>query len=192
MTCVVGLVDNGVVYIGADSLGSNNLSKTVRKDKKVFKMKDTDKGLIGFAGSYRIGQLLMYSTGLIDSRDEPNIDHEYLVTKTIPKVSGILNQGGCEINNSGEKEGGVFLLGYNDKLYSVYSDYQVAESTHDYNAIGSGNLHAMGSLFSTEGLNMTPQERIIKALESAQEFARGVQAPFYIMNTKDNKVEEFQ
>lgn len=192
MTCVVGLVKDGVVYIGADSLGSNNLSKTVRNDKKVFKMKDTNKGVIGFAGSYRIGQLLMYSTGLIDSRDEPNIDHEYLVTKTIPKVSNILNQGGCEINNSGEKEGGVFLLGYNDKLYGVYSDYQVSESSYSYNAIGSGSLHAMGSLFSTEGLNMTPQERIVKALQSAQEFARGVQAPFYILNTKNDEVETYE
>lgn len=96
MTCIVGLVDNGVVYMGADSLGSNYQSKTVRNDKKVFKLKDSDKAVVGFAGSYRIGQLLMYSSGLIDSRDEPNIDHEYLVTKVIPKVSNVLVNGGAE------------------------------------------------------------------------------------------------
>lgn len=39
---------------------------------------------------------------------------------------------------------------------------------------------------------MTPQERIVKALKAAQEFAIGVQAPFYIMNTKDNTVEQFK
>ena len=42
MTCIVGLVHEGVTYIGGDSLGSNGYSKTVRKDKKVFKLKYTN------------------------------------------------------------------------------------------------------------------------------------------------------
>lgn len=176
MTCIVGLVDNGVVYMGADSLGSNGYTKTVRKDKKVFKLKDTDNALLGFTSSYRMGQLLMYASGLIDKRDEPNINHEYLVTEFIPNVIGLLEHGGYSRNNSGEKNGGCFLLAYKDKLYNIQSDYQVGESSLNYDACGSGEDHALGSLHSTEGLDFTPQERIIKALKAAQEFGTGVQA----------------
>lgn len=191
MTCIIGLVENGVVYIGADSLGSNGFTKTVRKDKKVFKLKDTNKALMGFTSSYRMGQLLMYSTGLIDSRDEPNIDHEYLVTKTIPAISKLFSNGGYETSKAGEKIGGVFLLGYDDKLYKIESDYQVGESTFSFDACGSGEFHALGSLHSTQDTDLTPQERIVKALRAAEAFGVGVQAPFYIMNTQDDTVETF-
>lgn len=192
MTCIVALVENGVVYMGADSLGSNGHTKTVRKDKKLFKLKDTDSALLGFTSSYRMGQLLMYASGLIDKRDEPNIDHEYLVTKFIPNIIHLFENGGYNRNHSGEKKGWTFLLAYKDKLYNIQSDYQVGESSLNYDACGSGEDHALGSLHSTEGLDLTPQERIVKALKAAQEFGVGVQAPFYIMNTKDNKVEEFK
>jgi ATP-dependent protease HslVU (ClpYQ) peptidase subunit len=190
MTCIVGLVYEGVTYIGGDSLGSNTYSKTVRADRKVFRLKDSDKAVLGFTTSYRMGQLLMYAKGLIDSRDEPNIDHEYLVTKFIPNIINLFENGGYSRNNSGEKSGGTFLLGYNDKLYTIYNDYQVAESVDGYVACGCGEDFALGSLHSTEGLNLTPEERIHIALKSASKFSTGVQAPYYIINTSNEKTEE--
>lgn len=192
MTCIVGLVHNGVTYIGADSLGSNGYTKTVRTDRKVFKLKDTDNALLGFTSSYRMGQLLMYASGLIDKRDEPDIDHEYLVTKFIPNVIKLFENGGYSRNNSGEKVGGCFLLGYKDKLYNIQSDFQVGESIHKFDACGSGEDFAKGSLHSTEGSELTPQERITKALESAEQFSVGVQRPFYIMNTETDEVVEIK
>lgn len=189
MTCIVGLVHEGITYIGGDSLGSNTYTKTVRQDKKVFKLKDTDNAVLGFTSSYRMGQLLMYASGLIDKRDEPNIDHEYLVTKFIPNVINLFENGGFSRNRSGEKEGGSFLLAYKDSLYSIQSDFQVGQSIKNYDACGSGEEHALGSLYTTESTDLTPQERIFKALEAAQEFGCGVQAPFYIMNTDNNEIE---
>lgn len=189
MTCIVGLVHNGITYIGGDSLGSNGYSKTVRQDKKVFKLVDTDSAVLGYTSSFRMGQLLMYAGGLIDSRDEPDIDHKYLVTKFIPNITQLFENGGYNRNKSGEKEGGTFLLGYKDSLYKISSDYQVGISSLDYDACGCGESYALGSLHSTEGTDLTPQERIFKALEAAQEFSCGVQAPFYILNTSNDKVE---
>lgn len=191
MTCIVGLVHDGITYIGADSLGSNGYSKTVRKDKKVFKLKDTDNALLGYTSSFRMGQLLMYAGGLIDARDEPNIDHEYIVTKFVPNITRLFENGGYGRNNSGEKSGGVFLLGYKDKLYKIDSDYQVGESFDSYEACGSGEYFALGSLATTENAKVTPIERIRLALQTASKFSTGVQAPFYIMNTKDNEIVEF-
>jgi ATP-dependent protease HslVU (ClpYQ) peptidase subunit len=184
MTCIVGLVHNGITYIGGDSLGSNGYSKTVRLDKKVFKLKDSENAILGYTSSFRMGQLLMYAKGLIDSRDEPNIDHEYLVTKFIPNVIRLFEDG--------EKTGGHFLLGYKDKLYKIESVYQVGEPIKQYDACGSGEYFALGSLYTTEGLGLTPEERIHTALLAASEFGEGVQSPFYILNTSDNEITKYE
>lgn len=192
MTCVVGLTHNGITYIGADSLASNSYSKTIRKDKKVFKLKDTNNAILGFTSSYRMGQLLMYANGLIDPRDEPDIDHEYLVTKFIPNVIYLFENGGFGKNNSGEKSGGTFLLGYKDKLFKIESDYQVSESYKNYDACGSGEEFALGSLHTTEGLGMNPVERIHMALQAASEFSVGVQPPFYILNTYNDNIVKLE
>lgn len=192
MTCIIGLTENGITYIGGDSLGSNGYSKVSRRDKKVFKLKDTDNAILGCTSSFRMGQLLMYATNLIDKRDEPNIDHEYIVTKFIPNVIELFEKGGYSRNKSGEKYGGIFLLGYKDKLYKIESDFQICESFDNYDACGSGESFALGSLKSTEGLNLPPVERIRLALQTATKFSVGVEPPYYIINTSNNLVVEFK
>lgn len=187
MTCIVGLKYEGVTYIGADSLGANSWSKIQRKDKKVFRLKDTDKALIGFTSSYRMGQLLMYSEGLIDKRDEPSIDHEYLVTKTVPAIIKQLESGGFVKNDDGQKEGGQFLLAYDNSLYCIHSDFQVEEAIDNYSAVGSGAEVALGSLYATEGVIENPFKRIINALKAASKYSIGVEGPYHILNTK-NKI----
>lgn len=194
MTCIVGFIDSktGVTYLGGDSLGSNGYSGTLRKDKKVFKLKDTSNAIVGYTSSFRMGQLLTYATGLIDKRDEPNIDHEYIVTKFVPKVISLFDNNGYGKNYSGEKEGGIFLLGYKDKLWKIESDYQVGESFDNYDACGCGEYFALGSLKTTENMDLSPIERIHLALQSASKFSVGVLAPFYIINTDNNEVIEFK
>jgi ATP-dependent protease HslVU (ClpYQ) peptidase subunit len=191
MTCIVGLIDNGITYIGGDSCGSNGYSKVIRTDKKVFKLKDTSNAILGYTSSFRMGQLLMYASGLIDKRDEPNINHEYLVTKFIPNIIKLFEDGGYSKNKSGEKTGGNFLFGYKDNLYQIESDFQVGISVDNYDACGCGEDYALGSLKTTEELNMSPIERIHKALQSASKFSVGVSAPFYIINTANGDVIEF-
>ena len=190
MTCIVGLVHNGVTYIGGDSLGSNGYSKTVRKDKKVFKLKGTKETALGYTTSFRMGQLLMYGKDLVNERQ--TVNHEYLVTEFIPAIQKLFEDGGYGTTNSGEKSAGCFLLGHKDKLYKIEPDYQVGESFLSYDTCGCGESHALGSLHSTEGLGLTPEERIRKALQAASEFSVGVAPPFYIINTYDNHVTEYK
>jgi ATP-dependent protease HslVU (ClpYQ) peptidase subunit len=194
LTCVVGFIDKekGVTYIGADSLGSNGYSKTVRNDKKLFKLKDTPEAILGYTSSYRMGQLLMYADNLIDELSIKNdkINHEYLVTRFIPNIITLFEKGGYSRNNSGEKEGGVFLLGYKDSLYKIEADFQVGISSDNYNATGCGEEYALGSLKTTENMDFTPVERIHLALQSASKFSVGVAPPYYIINTRDDSVIE--
>jgi ATP-dependent protease HslVU (ClpYQ) peptidase subunit len=192
MTCIIGLTENGVTWLGADSCGSNGYDKTIRKDRKVFKLKDTPNAIAGYTSSFRMGQLLMYANNLIDKRDEPNINHEYLVKYFVPNIIKLFEDGGYSRNDNGEKSGGVFLLAYKDKLYKIESDYQVGESTKNYNACGCGEEFALGSLLTTEDMNLSPIERIHKALQSASTFSCGVAPPFIIINTENNDVIELK
>ncbi len=57
MTCIVGVVKDGVVYIGGDSAGVSGLRLIKRKDSKVFKRKGF---IIGYTSSFRMGQLLRF------------------------------------------------------------------------------------------------------------------------------------
>ena len=58
MTCIVAIAEKNVVYVGADSLGSNGNKIITRKDTKIFIRKPF---IFGFTSSYRMGQLLRYS-----------------------------------------------------------------------------------------------------------------------------------
>lgn len=193
MTCIVGFVKDGITYIGGDSLGSNGYSGTVNKNRKVFHSKDTDKAIIGYTSTFRMGQLLQYSKGLFDelSINKDNINDEYMITNFIPRLQNLFNNGGIEQNNNGVKSSGEFLLGYKDKLYKVQSDYSILESVDNYDACGCGEDFALGSLKTTENMNLKPEEKIHLALQSASKFSVGVAPPFYIINTKDDTVLEF-
>ena len=55
MTCIVGLIHEDKVYIGADSAGAANGNITIRKDKKVFKVGEF---IFGCTSSFRMIQLI--------------------------------------------------------------------------------------------------------------------------------------
>ena len=79
MTCIVGFTENDITWIGGDSFGSNGYSGQVYKNKKVFKMKDNKNIIAGYTTSFRMGQILQYSTNLFDElvilKNEIDTDH---------------------------------------------------------------------------------------------------------------------
>ena len=178
MTCIVGLVNNGAVYMGADSAGVGGYDLTIRADKKIFK---NNNFLIGYTTSFRMGQLLRYSfqPPLFDK----NLD-EYMVVDFVDAMRECFKKGGFSEKKNEVETGGSFLVGYKDRLFKIESDYQVGESANDYNACGSGQSVALGSLYATQGI--APELRVETALKAAQHFNAGVREPFhYIDNYKE-------
>jgi len=172
MTCIVGLVDKGNVYMGGDGLGvhTGTLEITPRSDTKVFL---NGPFLIGFTTSFYMGQLLKFKF------DPPKQtvgteDLKYMSTDFIDAVKKLFTD-----NNFGKvTEGGHFLVGYQGHLYTIDSDYQVGEAHFGYDACGCGRQFAMGALHVVKG---TPESRIMKALETAATFSGGVGAPFTVL-----------
>ena len=182
MTCIVGLVHEGVVYIGGDSAGVAGLSLTVRADEKVFQ---NGEFLMGFTTSFRMGQLLRYS--LEPPRRHPDDDiHQYMVVGFVNAVRECLKAGGYASKKDDVESAGTFLVGYQGRLFEIESDYQVGIPGDGYAAVGSGQDIARGALFATQG--QEPRQRVLTALQAAERFSAGVRGPFHILPEDEKAV----
>lgn len=175
MTCIVGLVDAGRVYIGGDSAGCSGWDLTVRADTKVFR---NGQFLFGFTDSFRMGQLLRYALHPPE-RGEDETPYGFMVTTFIDAVRDCLAAGGVARKENGVESGGSFLVGYQGRLYCVQSDYQVAQSEDEFASVGCGSQVALGALYANRG--NPAEERIRQALEAAERFSNGVRAPFVVL-----------
>lgn len=174
MTCIVGVQHEGNVYIGGDSAGVSGLDIVSRADKKVFR---NNEYIMGFTSSFRMGQLLHYS---FDPPPAPTKDLErFMVTDFIDAIRECFKDGGWMTTNSGQDEGGTFLVGVHGQLYAIYDDFQIGRSGHKYDAVGCGDSYALGSLHSTAG--QEPVSRVRCALKAAERHSAGVSGPFTIL-----------
>lgn len=182
MTCIVGLLSDGYVTIGADSLGSDGWTGSEVHHPKVFKVGDF---IIGGTTSFRMLDLLEYSLVIPDKRPWADEDMEkFMRTVFVDCIRTCLKNGGFAEKNKEAESGGNFLVGYKDMLWQVQSDYSVL-SHGEYDSVGSGLSVAMGSLFSTAGTKMKAEDRVIKALEAAAHHICSVKGPFTLLNTKE-------
>lgn len=174
MTCIVGLEDKGLVYIGGDSAGISGLSISIRADEKVF---INGPFVMGFTSSFRMGQLLRYK---FDPPNHPNgiDDMRYMVTTFIDSIRKCFFDNG--FGSREDNQGGTFLVGYKGKLYTIEADFQVARATVPYDAVGSGTDLALGAMHATP--KKKPIDRIKGALEAASTFNAGVSAPFLVLS----------
>lgn len=174
MTCIVGLVDNGNVYLGGDSAGVAGLSISIRADEKVFV---NGPFIMGFTTSFRMGQLLRYKfVAPIQQTDQT--DMAYMVTDFIDSLRKTFgNNGFGKLHEKDNNEGGTFLVGYNGVLYTIQEDFQVGVPHLQYDSVGCGSDLALGSLYSSK--DKKPMERLKLALEAATQFNAGVSPPYH-------------
>lgn len=177
MTCIVGLEFNGKVYIGGDSAGVAGYDITVRSDEKVF---ENGEFIMGFTDSFRMGQILRYSFEPPD-HDPRTEDMKYIVTSFIDEIRNVYRDKGFLTKENEAEAGGTFLLGYNQKLYCIDSDFQVGRSFDGYMAVGCGDSYALGSMYATKHIK-DPEKRITLALEAAAHHNAGVRGPYTILS----------
>lgn len=179
MTCVIAIKDKGVVYMGADSAGSNMSTIRTRIDPKIHKVGPF---MFGFTTSFRMGQLLAHSFKTPDRDPRVSVE-KFMATSFIDAVRDCLKAGGWASKTNENESGGTFLVAYEGRVFRIYDDYQVGESALPYEAVGCGTDIAMGSLFTTQGGAMAPAERIDVALRAAEAFSCGVRGPFIQITT---------
>ncbi|MDX1216296.1 hypothetical protein GOL99_12200 [Sinorhizobium medicae] len=181
MTCIVGIVHEGEIFMGGDSAGVGGMSITNRVDEKVFR---NGPYLIGYTSSFRMGQLLRYHLK-VAKRDPDVSAMEHMVTAFIPAVRQCFFEGGY----TWKSEDMEFLVGYEGHLFHIENDFQVGEARTGYDACGCGADIALGALHAMRWSNFSlgkvhPQNQIEMALAAAAEFSAGVRGPWTVMTSK--------
>ena len=173
MTCIVGIVtSDGRVILGADSAGVGGLDLRIRRDAKAFTNGEL---IIGGTTSFRMLQLLQFDLSpppIVEGR-EP---YAYAVRDLVPAIRTTLKNGGWMQSTNGRDEGGCFMVGFRGRLFTIHSDFQVAEATQSYEAVGCGADYAMGAMFARSDAD--PMTRLQAGLNAAAKFSAGVAGPF--------------
>jgi ATP-dependent protease HslVU (ClpYQ) peptidase subunit len=188
MTCIVALEQDGVIYVGADSAGVNvnTLDICSRADEKVFLTEAGDM-IMGFCGSFRIGQLLRYALQVPPQKVGQD-DMAYMVTDFIDAVRTMQkDKGSMKKENELEEHESAFIVGYAGKLYVIEQDFQVGRPHENYAAVGCGQPIAVGAMYATRNTTMSPEDRITLALQAAVEYSAGVRPPFHILKLEPEK-----
>lgn len=167
MTCVVAIKEPTQIIMASDSgsIDTDSMFIMKRADQKMI-IRD-NRFLIGFAGSYSHGQKVL--TNYMPPQNVSMTPSKYMRTDFIDGLKELIDEKTMEAS---------FLIGYSGELFWIQEDFQVAEITYDYMAIGSGYELALGSLFSTEG---STEFRLTTALRASMEFKAGIRPPFHML-----------
>jgi hypothetical protein len=175
--------------MGGDSAGIAGPGElTNRADEKVFYNGDF---LLGFAGSFRLGQVLRhcFEPPRVPPQTHGIALERFMVKTFIDSLRNCLKLAGvASIDNgveSTDSSGSGILVGFRDHLWQIDSDYQVGSSREQLYSIGIGAGPARGAL---KALNLAqpkwaPEKRLHEALQIAEGFSGGVCAPFTILST---------
>lgn len=192
MTCIIGLLEDNKIYIGGDSAASSNYYLRIRKDPKIF-VKETNietKFLVGCSGSVRMNQILRFKFDIPVMNLEKDIKCDplsYMVSSFVSDLRDTFkNEGYAQIKDNVESHDGLFIIGFNNHLFTIYSDFQVEEVIENYTAIGGGQDFALGALRilqeSALCLLFDPLLKIRLALEAAEAFCPSVRSPFNFLS----------
>jgi ATP-dependent protease HslVU (ClpYQ) peptidase subunit len=188
VTCVVGLVHGDTVYMGGDTLASDVVGTHVvgRVDEKVFVSSDF---IMGFCGSYRVGQLLRYAFVPPDVPSRKD-DMAYMVTDFVDALRVVQkDKGSLKKLDDEETHPASILVGWRGNLYAIEEDFDVGRPADDYYAIGAGAYLAFGSLHSTKGLVEDPKQRLLMALEAASAYNAACRGPYTVLSLTAGKTE---
>lgn len=189
MSVVIGLKQNGKVYLAADTMVTYGDSKRYLRNldaQKIWKVDSVDNCIMGGVGYLRNVSLIRYApTSLFPEADilKGNINTGTLINFTAPTIaSTIIEYDNIMGTKSKDETSSIFVIGYKDKLFSIWSDGEV-EEYDNYIAIGSGADAALASLMHSEGEDA--DVRLVKALEAASNISLYVDGPYIAIDTED-------
>lgn len=169
MTCIVGMVSNGQVYIGADRGISNEESIISSARPKVY---ENNGWVFGYAGSVGTGQLLEFINFPKDVKDPYKTLRLHIVEEYRKAIASF--------GNNEEEHCAEILIGYGDKLFEFNTlDWGVVEVRTS--AVGSGNQYALGCLYGY--MYGTPEDRLEMAIRAALHYSPTCIGPIDILST---------
>lgn len=166
MTCIAALVDSkGAAHIASDTLGSNSWTKDCYRAPKIFAR---DGFLFGYAGSYRMGQVLQYKLHIPPAKVGQDLD-TYMHTDFIDSVEQSFKDA------SVDSPRGTFLVVVEQRIFQVQSDLSLLESVDPFDSVGSGEDYARAAMRTMFDLGQTNGKKILtQAIRTAAHYVQSV------------------
>jgi len=183
MTCVCAFVEkNGLkktVHMIGDSCGSADQDRVCRADNKVFFQKRNDL-IMGYSGSYRIGQIARFDLDKLKKRPHGVSLLEWMCGEFVTGLRAALIANGIE----GKEMDGSLMVGIDGQIFTIDQDFHVGQNLYPYAATGAAESYAYGAMRAMHAAGHTPKECLDAAMEAAAEFCGAVMAPFtYLRKT---------
>lgn len=167
MTCIIGLIDNDGVWVGADKSSVSGYTINSTRLAKVFRKQDY---VIAYTSSFRMGQLLQHMIELPSPPEEINVD--FMVREFIEPIRKAFKDYGYSVIENNSETGGSFIVGVKNSLFHVCADYQVNQYNDDFICDGCGRDYALAAM---EALSWhEPETRIRKSIEITAKFCTNV------------------
>lgn len=189
MTCIIGYEEKGKVYMGGDSGAVDDFSTTSTHEEKVYHthcQENESQFLIGYEGSFRMGQVVKYQFHPRKHYKEMD-DMKYLTTIFVDDLIECLDVNNVLTRTFEERiETDRMLLGYKGKLYAIDADFNVLRNRMGFDTIGSGFEIARGAMGAfRENKKMKAEDRIKKSLEIVGNMCNSVCAPYYVKTLEE-------
>lgn len=199
MTCIVGMLKDGAVYMSGDHIGTDGYDVEVQKRSKVFR---NGEFVVGYTSSFRMGQLLEHvwepPKKPKDCKDPATFMVRYVVPSLIKLfeenkfMTTVSESDSSKRSINGQAYGGEFLIGYKNRLFKIQSDFAVLECINGYDAIGAGEDFAKGAFciiqsFIDSGHDLpaaTCLKSVLNAVEHHSALVKVNWDEFKVLNTK--------
>jgi ATP-dependent protease HslVU (ClpYQ) peptidase subunit len=179
MTCIVALKHGDKIFMGADSAAFKDDEVIDRADKKVFRLGEF---LIGFSGSFRVGQIVQWGFNPPKYNSDRSIMH-YMVCDFVDQLRNTLDCRGALLkDDKGDNFDADLVVAFRGNIFTIEADFNVSLKVGDYTSSGSGTPYALGALYILKDLNMSPEEKVRAALLASSNYCPSVREPFNILS----------
>ncbi len=180
MTCIVGMLKDGAVYMTGDHIGTDGYDVEVQCRSKVFRNGDF---IIGYTSSFRMGQILEHMWEPPKKPKECRDVLSYMVKHVVPSIIKVFDDNkfmrvstdsddATKRSVNGQAYGGEFLVGYREHLFKIQSDFAVLECVKPFDSIGAGEDFAKGAfevLYQLNYLYQYDAKTLLKSILSSVE-----------------------
>lgn len=168
MTCIVGLVQKGQVWLASDGQESWGWQK---RDcgSKIVEVEDL---AIAFTGYSAVGHAVENRLTLPDVPEDESKHDKWLYVQVPDAIRRCLKEAGVLGDSDGRIDAGAAaIIGWRGRLCTMDDFLSCRAEVRPYCSLGSGAMVALGSMYSTEG--KAPKARLETAVGAANMWADG-------------------
>lgn len=188
MTTIVGIADGETVWMGCDSAASSyeNCIDIISDTKIIIKPVNGtgDQLMVGMSGTRLVHELVSDMDFALEPTGE-TAERE-LRRFFVPEIVKVLREHNLLEQGRDVYRGGSMLVGWRGHLFHIDIQLSIIEYRIGFRAAGSGAFYALGSLYSTLDMGLSPEQRITMAIEAACYYDADSLPPIHLCSASRN------